>query len=77
MLAAVVWLFSAVPGGFVPEEDQAYVLGALQLPDAASLQRTKDVMRDVEKVIAQFEAVESYTTISGFSLITMWDRPLT
>ena len=75
MLAAVVWLFSAVPGGFVPEEDQAYVLGALQLPDAASLQRTKDVMRDVEKVIAQFEAVESYTTISGFSLITGTTQP--
>ncbi|MEO1202674.1 MAG: multidrug efflux RND transporter permease subunit, partial [Pseudomonadota bacterium] len=75
MLLAVVWLFSAVPGGFVPEEDQAYILGALQLPDAASLERTEEVMRDVEKVIAEFDAIESYTTISGFSLITGTTQP--
>ena len=75
MLVAVIWLFSAVPGGFVPEEDQAYLLGALQLPDAASLQRTEDVMSDVENVLAQFDAIESYTTISGFSLITGTTQP--
>ena len=75
LLGGVMVLFAAVPGGFVPEEDQGYVLGALQLPDAASLERTEDVMRDVEKVIAQFDAIESYTTISGFSLITGTTQP--
>ena len=60
-------LFGAVPGGFVPEEDQGYFLVNVQLPDAASLQRTQDVMAEVEEILAEFEAIESYTAISGFS----------
>jgi HAE1 family hydrophobic/amphiphilic exporter-1 len=59
-----------VPGGFVPEEDQGYLMAALQLPDAASLQRTEGVMAQVEDILAEFDAVESYTAISGFSLLT-------
>ena len=39
LIVGLVLLFRAVPGGFVPEEDQGYVLAALQLPDAASLER--------------------------------------
>jgi len=70
LLVGLFWLFSAVPGGFVPEEDQGYVLAALQLPDAASLERTENAMARVEKIIAEFDAVESYTTVSGFSMLT-------
>ena len=70
LLIGLFWLFSAVPGGFVPEEDQGYVLAALQLPDAASLQRTEQVMAQVDKIIAEFDAVESYTSVSGFSMLT-------
>ena len=70
LIVGLVLLFRAVPGGFVPEEDQGYVLAALQLPDAASLQRTETVMADVEDIIAEFDAVESYTTVSGYSMLT-------
>jgi len=70
LVVGLIWLFSAVPAGFVPEEDQGYVLAALQLPDAASLERTEQVMSQVERVIAEFDAVESYTTVSGFSMLT-------
>ena len=35
-------LFKIVPGGFVPPEDQGYILGSLTLPDAATLQRTQE-----------------------------------
>ncbi len=70
MVLALLLLFRTVPGGFVPEEDQGYVLAALQLPDAASLERTGQVMADVEKILAEFDAIESYTTISGFSMLT-------
>ena len=70
LITGLVLLFQAVPGGFVPEEDQGYVLAALQLPDAASLERTTDVMRDVEKILAEYEAIESYTTANGFSMLT-------
>ncbi len=67
---ATVILFKAVPGGFVPEEDQAYLLGAFILPDAASLQRTKSVMGEVENIIAEFDAVQNSSTVAGFSALT-------
>ena len=70
LIVGMVWLFRAVPGGFVPEEDQGYILAALQLPDAASLQRTEEVMSQVEKIIAEIDAIESYTTVAGYSMLT-------
>jgi HAE1 family hydrophobic/amphiphilic exporter-1 len=70
LVVVLVLLIIAVPAGFVPEEDQGYLMAAVQLPDAASLQRTDEVMSQVEDVLAEFEAIESYTTLSGFSLLT-------
>ena len=65
-----VGLVGRIPGGFVPEEDQGYILVNASLPDASSLERTDAVMRKVEKILAENEGVEGYNTISGFSLIT-------
>ena len=59
-----------IPGGFVPEEDQGYLLVNAMLPDASSLERTDTVMRKIEKILAENEGVEGYNTISGFSLLT-------
>ncbi len=63
-------LVQRIPGGFVPEEDQGYLLVNAMLPDAASLERTDTVMRKIEKVLQEHEAVEGFNTISGFSLVT-------
>jgi HAE1 family hydrophobic/amphiphilic exporter-1 len=70
LIAGLLLLFQVVPGGFVPEEDQGYVMAAVQLPDAASLERTTGVMQDIEKILAEYEAIESYTTANGFSMLT-------
>jgi HAE1 family hydrophobic/amphiphilic exporter-1 len=75
LIIALILLFRAVPAGFVPEEDQGYLMAAMQLPDAASLQRTDVVMSEIEEVLAEFDAIESYTTISGFSLLTGTTQP--
>ncbi len=75
LIVALVLLFRAVPAGFVPEEDQGYLMAAMQLPDAASLQRTDVVMSEIEEILAEFEAIESYTTIGGFSLLTGTTQP--
>jgi HAE1 family hydrophobic/amphiphilic exporter-1 len=75
LFAGVVFLFQIVPVGFVPEEDQGYLLGQLVLPDAASLQRTEEVMQDVQKIVSSFEAVENVVTISGFSLVSGTVQP--
>ena len=63
-------LVQRIPGGFVPEEDQGYILVNALLPDAASLERTDAVMKKVEKILEEHEAVEGFNTISGFSLLT-------
>jgi len=70
IVVGTVVLFGAVPAGFVPEEDQGYVLAAFMLPDAASLQRTAEVMTDVEAIIDGIDAVKNNTTIAGYSMIT-------
>jgi HAE1 family hydrophobic/amphiphilic exporter-1 len=75
LIVALLLLFQAVPGGFVPEEDQGYIMAAVQLPDAASLQRTDEVMADVENVLAEFDAIETFTTVAGFSMLTGTTQP--
>src|SRR5262245_14838331 len=71
LTAIGVGIGRALPTSFVPNEDQGYFFLQLQLPDAASLQRTDVVARDVEKILAETEGVKSYTTIVGYSLLTM------
>ena len=70
IVAGVIVLFSVLPGGFVPEEDQGYVLAAAMLPDGASLQRTDEVMRQVERIVGSIDAIENYTALSGYSMLT-------
>jgi len=59
-----------LPASFIPEEDQGYAFLQIQLPDAASLQRTDAVMRKVDEMLAHTHGVKSYSGISGFSLIS-------
>ncbi|MFC1795476.1 efflux RND transporter permease subunit [Pseudomonadota bacterium] len=67
---AMSGLFGLVPGGFVPEEDQGYFLVNVQLPDAASLERTDRVTRKVEELLINTPGVESVTAVGGYSLLT-------
>src|SRR5262245_33855691 len=63
-------LGARLPGGFLPEEDQGYLYLAVQLPNAASLQRTDAVCRRVEQILAETPGVQSYNTVVGFSLLS-------
>ena len=67
---------SRLPGGFLPEEDQGYLYLAVQLPNAASLQRTDEVCKQVEEILAKTPGVQSYNTIAGFSLLSHGVRHL-
>src|SRR5712691_5073598 len=62
---------SKVPSSFLPDEDQGYLYVNLQLPNASSLQRTDEVARKVESILAQAPGVEYTTTIVGFSLLSL------
>src|SRR6186713_1621249 len=70
LVYVTVVLVRNIPGGFVPEEDQGYIMVNAQLPDAASLERTDAAMKKAEKILAENEAIEGFNTISGYSLLT-------
>lgn len=62
--------FGSLPTGFLPTEDQGYCFLNLQLPDAASLERTDAVMRDIEKIVTETPGVKDYVAITGFSILS-------
>jgi HAE1 family hydrophobic/amphiphilic exporter-1 len=59
-----------LPSGFLPTEDQGYFYLNIQLPDAASLQRTDAFTKEVEAVLRHTNGVRYYSTIVGSSLLT-------
>jgi hydrophobic/amphiphilic exporter-1 (mainly G- bacteria), HAE1 family len=59
-----------LPSGFLPDEDNGYALIGVQLPDAASLQRTRAVFKKVEAILGQTEGIRTYNTIAGYSFFT-------
>jgi hydrophobic/amphiphilic exporter-1 (mainly G- bacteria), HAE1 family len=64
------WLGKRLPQSFVPSEDQGYFYANLQLPEAASLQRTSAACKKIEDVIRSVPGVEDVTSIAGFSLLS-------
>ncbi len=68
--AAAGWFGSKVPSSFLPDEDQGYLYINLQLPSAASLQRTDEVARKIESALADTPGVQYTTSVVGFSLLS-------
>ncbi len=64
------WLGVRLPAGFLPEEDQGYLFAGIQLPNAASLQRTDEVARQVEDILARTPGVESYSSVIGYNMLS-------
>lgn len=60
----------SLPTSFLPEEDYGYVFLNVQLPPAASLERTDAVLKKVEGILAKTDGVQYYNTVGGFSLLT-------
>ena len=59
-----------LPSGFVPDEDQGYLIIGVQLPDGASLQRTKAVYRQIDAILAKEPGVRTYNGVAGYSFFT-------
>src|SRR5579872_5584206 len=72
LLFGVVAVFfgEKLPSGFLPDEDMGYAYVNLQLPLAASLQRTDQAARQVEAVLAKTPGVQYTTSVIGFSLLS-------
>jgi HAE1 family hydrophobic/amphiphilic exporter-1 len=59
-----------LPSSFLPDEDQGYVFINMQLPNAASLERTSAAARQVEEILSNTPGVQYTTTVVGFSLLS-------
>jgi hydrophobic/amphiphilic exporter-1 (mainly G- bacteria), HAE1 family len=67
---AGVFFGSRLPSSFLPDEDQGYLYINMQLPNAASQERTSAAARQVEKVLADTPGVQYTTSVIGFSLLS-------
>jgi hydrophobic/amphiphilic exporter-1 (mainly G- bacteria), HAE1 family len=70
-----VGLGKILPRSFMPQEDQGYFLVNVQLPEAASLQRTNAVMRKVDAILKEQPGVHYINSVSGFSILSQTSSP--
>jgi HAE1 family hydrophobic/amphiphilic exporter-1 len=75
VMSMVALLGIKLPSGFIPEEDQGFFLINTALPPASSIQRTGEVTRAIEKMLAEEESFLSYTTINGYNMLTASYQP--
>lgn len=64
-----VTFFVKWPSTFIPEEDDGYFIAVVQLPPAASLERTEVVGKQINAILSTFPEVKDYIGISGFSIM--------
>ena len=67
VLGAAIFLYLRIPQGFIPEDDQGYLIVAVQTPQGASLAFTQDVCAKVEKAVSHFPEITGAFTVVGFS----------
>jgi len=75
LLALTYFGFAKVPSGFVPTQDKQYLVSFAQLPDAASLDRSDDVIRQMSKIALETEGVEHAIAFPGLSIAGLNNTP--
>ncbi|MFZ1882920.1 MAG: efflux RND transporter permease subunit, partial [Rhodoplanes sp.] len=73
-LIGTAGLAKITPTGFLPEDDQGALFVVVQLPGAASLERTSDVIRKAEAILREEKAVEDYTSVVGLNFIDNYSQ---
>ncbi len=69
-LLALTWYsFTHTPTGFIPQQDKGYLLVNVQMPDAAAVTRTQDVVRKIEEIVRNEKGVKHTVAISGQSIL--------
>ena len=68
-VALIVTLGGSLPQGFLPSEDQGYLMVDVQLPDGASLQRTENVTKQVVDLTSKTPGVEDVVIVNGYSIL--------
>jgi HAE1 family hydrophobic/amphiphilic exporter-1 len=63
------WQFTSLPSGFLPTEDQGYIMVHVQLPNAASQERTDEVLDKIDNILKKADGVADWVIFAGYSLI--------
>src|SRR5580765_3865044 len=66
MLGATYWVYTRVPTGFVPDEDQGYIFIIIQAPQGASLDYTMGIEKQVEQIVNRMPEIEHVFGVGGF-----------
>ncbi|HVV61790.1 MAG TPA: multidrug efflux RND transporter permease subunit [Pseudolabrys sp.] len=69
IIVGTIYAFSRIPTGFIPIEDQGYMLATVQLPDGASLERTQKVLDRMAAIAQKTPGVDKVITIAGVSAL--------
>lgn len=64
------WLFTNLPATFVPNEDQAYIMSAVRLPEGTSMNRTMETIDKYAESIKNIEGIKDVITVSGYDIIS-------
>ena len=74
LCAATIFLFSIVPTAFVPNEDQGYLIGVVDMPESSSLVRTEEATNKAQKLALENPGVSAFFSLTGFSFIDSLNR---
>ncbi|HVX63437.1 MAG TPA: efflux RND transporter permease subunit, partial [Pirellulales bacterium] len=75
LLFVTYWEFERLPKGFIPQQDKGYLLVNVQLPDSASVERTRRIVARIEEMARDNSAVSHTVGISGQSLLLNANAP--
>jgi HAE1 family hydrophobic/amphiphilic exporter-1 len=67
LLGVTYWIYQKVPRAFIPEDDQGYIIIVVQSPQGASIEYTRNICAQVEKVLAGVHEIDGVFSITGFS----------
>lgn len=68
---AAIWLTgNSLPSGFIPAEDQGMIYAIIQTPPGATLERTNDISRELQKIAEEIDGIESVSALAGYEVLT-------
>lgn len=69
LVALAIFLLSQIPTGFIPIEDQGYLIMSVNLPDGSSLERTENLLKKITDQVAKVDGIENVIAINGVSVL--------
>lgn len=68
--AGIFWVNKTLPSGFIPNEDQGMIYAIIQTPPGATLERTNDVARKLQKIAEEVDGIQSVSSLAGYEILT-------